>query len=68
MKLPNEGCPFCGKRHSPEYGETDYALIECVCGKILEWIVPLFKQSESGFLLIETHKLNTKEEDSDDNF
>lgn len=56
-----EPCPRCGKLHmrgpyephKNEQGDTCYGPrdVKCECGMELRWRVPLFKQTESGYVL-----------------
>lgn len=54
-KRPTEFCPICGQPHDVpettfENGFGQKKQIECDCGARLEAFVPIFKQSESGYL------------------
>lgn len=57
MSTIQEPCPKCGKVHTQgEYknqasGVVTPADIDCECGIALRWSVPIFKLTQSGYIL-----------------
>lgn len=55
-----EACPVCECEHKAEpvskwkeNGEIVFARpdVDCICGNVLRWIVPIFKETKSGYVL-----------------
>ncbi len=58
MNAAIERCPQCGKQHTrgryenrPDSPAVQPRDIKCGCGLTLHWSVPIFKTSESGYVL-----------------